>query len=290
LPEIEALLRGLIPAVLAAGAALWVDRATEARGYLPPGHRELWRRIAALLILASIFYLGVFLSVGRIGLEPEPLPDDLSTPGLFLLQGLLVLSLVAWYVLGYVGAFAGGRSGADPADLAGGFARQFGLRAERPWTEIGLGLVAGLVGWMVVIVMMIVTAMTIYLLGGEDLLPKEPPELVPVIAGLPFLVRVAIGLTAGVVEESFFRGFLQPRVGIALSTALFVLAHLSYEQPFMLLGITALSILFAFLVVWRRNVLAAITAHATFDLVQLLILVPWVLDRLPDMAPAFLCW
>ncbi|MGD2113963.1 MAG: type II CAAX endopeptidase family protein [Acidobacteriota bacterium] len=285
MPDVEALLRGLIPALLAAGAALWVDRATEARGFLPPGHREPWRRIGALLVLASIFYLGVFLPVGRIGLAPEPLPEDLSTPGLFLVQGLLVLSLVAWYVLGYVGAPSAGRS---PADLAEGFARQFGLRAERTWDEIGIGLAAGLLGWMVVIALMIATAMTIYLLGGEELLPKAPPEVVPVIAGLPFVVRVAIGVTAGVVEESFFRGFLQPRVGIPLSTGLFVLAHLSYEQPFMLLGITALSLLFAFLVVWRRNVLAAIVAHAVFDLVQLLLIVPWVLRHLPDMAPALL--
>lgn len=283
-------LRSLVPLLLAAGAAVWVDRATEVRGFLPPGFREPWRRVAGLAILASIFWLGIFLPVGRIGLEPEPLTEDVSTPGLFLLQGLLVVSMAAWYVLGYAGAGRGERALSDPRALVRGFAHQFGLMAERPWTEIGLGVAAGVAGWMVVITLMIVTAMTIYLLGGEDLLPKKPPELVPLIAGLPFLVRVAIGLTAGLVEESFFRGFLQPRVGIVLSTALFVLAHLSYEQPFMLIGITALSVLFAFLVVWRRNVLAAISAHATFDLVQLLIIVPWVLQRLPEASPSSFLW
>lgn len=283
-------LRLLVPALLAAGAAVWVDRATEARGFLPPGFREPWRRLAGLLVLASIFYLGVFLPVGRIGQESEPLTGDVSTPGLFLLQGLLVVSMAAWYVLGYAGSWDGERALSDPGALVRGFARQFGLLAERPWTEIGLGVAAGVAGWMVVITLMIVTALTIYLLGGEDLLPKQPPELVPLIAGLPFLVRVAIGLTAGLVEESFFRGFLQPRVGIVVSTALFVLAHLSYDQPFMLIGITALSVLFALLVVWRRNVLAAIAAHATFDLVQLLIIVPWVLESLPEASPSSFLW
>ena len=48
-------------------------------------------------------------------------------------------------------------------------------------------------------------------------------------------VVLIVGL-ASFAEELFFRGFLQPRVGIPFSTALFVLAHLSYEQPFMLLA------------------------------------------------------
>jgi membrane protease YdiL (CAAX protease family) len=104
------------------------------------------------------------------------------------------------------------------------------------------------------------------------------------VAGLPLLVRIAIGMTAGIVEETFFRGFLQPRVGIALSTIFFVMAHLSYDAPFMLVGITALSLLYAFVVRWRRNVLAAIVAHATFDLIQLLIVVPSVLRMLSEAA------
>ena len=64
---------------------------------------------------------------------------------------------------------------------------------------------------------------------------------------------------------------------------MFVLAHLSYEQPFMLIGICALSLLFAFLVRWRRSVLASVAAHATFDLVQLLVIIPVVLDQLPHL-------
>jgi membrane protease YdiL (CAAX protease family) len=84
-----------------------------------------------------------------------------------------------------------------------------------------------------------------------------------------------------VVEEAFFRGFLQPRAGIALSTGLFVLAHAGYEQPLMLVGITLLSLLFAFLVRWRQNIWPAVVAHAVFDAVQLLIVVPTALEFVP---------
>lgn len=274
----EALVRLLVAPALAVGAAIWVDRGTEARGFLPPGFRQPWRRVSGLAVLALIFFVGVFLPVGMIGVERQPLPENLDTPRLFLLQGLLVLSVVTWFVLAYVGVSEG--------RIHDVFARQLGLRAAKPQVEIGLGLLAGVAGWLAVIVLMIATALVIYLLGGEGILPKEPPELVPMIAGLAIGVRLAIGLTAGVVEELFFRGLLQPRAGIAFSTALFVLAHLSYDQPFMLIGIAALSLLFAFLVRWRRSILAAITAHATFDLVQLLVIIPLVLEHLPHLEPA----
>ncbi len=96
------------------------------------------------------------------------------------------------------------------------------------------------------------------------------------MAGLPVVVRVAVSLSAGFFEETFFRGLLQPRVGILLSTAFFALAHLSYDQPFMLVGVTLLSVLFSWLLVWRQSIWAAIAAHSTFDLIQLLVVIPLV--------------
>jgi membrane protease YdiL (CAAX protease family) len=269
-------LRLLLSAVLAVGTALVVDRWTEARGFLPPGFERPWRRVLALLVLTAILFIGIFLPVGLVGMErPAPTPEDVSGPRIFLLQGLLLLSLVLWFVLGYAGA--------DRRRLAAVFARQFGLHAGDPYAELGIGVLAGAVGWVVVILLMVAVVAAVWALGGEEYLPKAPPELIPLVAGLPILIRAAIGLTAGVVEELFFRGFLQARAGIALSTSLFVLAHLSYEQPFMLVGIAALSLLFAFLVRWRRTILPAIAAHAAFDLIQLLIVVPQVLKRLPDL-------
>jgi membrane protease YdiL (CAAX protease family) len=128
-----------------------------------------------------------------------------------------------------------------------------------------------------VLLVVIGVAMAIVVLGGGDVLPKQPPAMVPFIAGLPIGVRVLISLSAGVVEEGFFRGFLQPRIGIPLSTAFFALAHLSYGEPFLLLGVTLLSLIYAFLVRWRQNLWPAMAAHALFDGVQLLVMVPFVL-------------
>jgi membrane protease YdiL (CAAX protease family) len=316
--------RLVLALLLATATALAVDRWTAARGFEPPGFERPWRRAAALAVLVSIFFVAVFLPMALFGLERAPLsPDDVTTPRLFLLQGLLVLALVVWFLLGFTGtaprAEAGpapraetgaaprALTGADPRaepgtapeaelgiapetaprsreGLAATFARQLGLASERPLVEIAIGLGAGVAGWLLVILLMLAVVALVWALGGEELLPTEPPELVPWVAGLPLATRAAIALTAGVVEELFFRGLLQPRVGIALSSALFVLAHLSYEQPFMLIGIAALSLVFAWLVAWRRTILPAIAAHAAFDLIQLLIVVPQVLKRLPEVA------
>ena len=93
--------------------------------------------------------------------------------------------------------------------------------------------------------------------------------------------RLGLALSAGTVEELFFRGLLQPRSGIVFSTALFALAHLSYGQPFLLLGVTLLSVLYAILVRWRQSLWAAMTAHFLFDAIQMLIVIPSVLKLYP---------
>ena len=65
----------------------------------------------------------------------------------------------------------------------------------------------------------------------------------------------------------------------------FALAHLSYGQAFMLVGVTALSVIYGLLVKWRQSLWAAIAAHTVFDLVQLLIVVPTVLRELGGFLP-----
>jgi membrane protease YdiL (CAAX protease family) len=272
------LLRTAAPPALAAASSLLIDQLCARRGLLPPGFRvsenttavniALARRLAAGLVVTVVLWIGVFAPLGTLGSAHQIDPSTISTPQLFLLHGLLLVAIVSWYLFGF-GAGGTGRQWS-----------QFGMRATEPLKEIGLGLGAGLVAWISVIAVMVLSGIGVWAVGGQDLLPQAPPPLVPWLAGLPLLLRLAVSMSAGFAEELFFRGFLQPRAGVALSTALFVLAHLSYEQPFMLLGVTLLSLIFAFLVVWRQSIWAAVTAHATFDAVQLTIMIPWALKYL----------
>jgi membrane protease YdiL (CAAX protease family) len=165
------------------------------------------------------------------------------------------------------------------------FLAQFGLLAPNVPREIGIGLLLGVGAWGAVLIAAIVFAGLVVALGGEKALPQQPPALIPFLAGLPLVLRLMISLSAGVVEELFFRGFLQPRIGIALSSLLFVFAHFSYGQPLMLVGIATLSLIYAFLVRWRQTIWPAIAAHALFDGVQLLVIIPMALRFMEKEAP-----
>lgn len=284
----EDLLRFFIPALLAAGGAWTLDRMCAARGFLPPGFRQPWRRALASALVTGILWIGVFSALGNIGLSLEPDLSQLSTPQLFLLHGLLVATIILWFLLGYAVRPQPAVPEALPPDVAAlvpppapvhvplgrQFLAQFGFVAPSVPREIGLGVLLGIGAWVVVLGAIFAFAAAVVALGGEDALPKQPPALIPWIAALPIAIRILISVSAGVVEETFFRGFLQPRIGVPLSTAFFVLAHFSYGQPFMLVGITLLSLIYGYLVRWRQNIWPAIAAHTLFDAVQLLVVVP----------------
>jgi membrane protease YdiL (CAAX protease family) len=273
-------LRLLGPLVLALVSATAVDQLTQVHGLQPPGFRNPWRRLAGSVVVAIVLYIGVFAALGEVGLPRGPLPAEIPPATLFMLHAVLLFGLFLWLLIGFADEPLAGLS------LSRVFARQLGLAARRPLVEAGIGFGLGLLVWPLLLVSLLVIVGVIFALGGEQLLPQQPPALIVWIAGLPAWLKVALALSAGLVEELFFRGFLQPRVGIGVSTLLFVLAHLSYDQPFMLIGITILSLVFAGLVWWRQNVWPAVAAHFLFDAVQLLILIPWALQQWPQGAKA----
>ncbi len=226
------------------------------------------RRAAATTVLFLLFWVAVFSPLGTLGAAPQIDVNQLRIPQLFLIHALLLVALVAWYACGFLGG---------PRAAGSGWSTQFGLRTSQPWTELGLGLGVGLVTWLLVLLFLIGLGVVLWSLGGSEVLPTEPPVIIPWIASLPILVRLAISASAGFFEELFFRGFLQPRIGIGFSTALFVLAHASYEQPLMLVGVAVLSLVFSFLVKWRQSIWAAVVAHTVFDAIQLLFVIPGAL-------------
>ena len=278
------LLRTIVPLVLAVALALFLDRTMARRGLLPPrfvdppppdGALDLaprsssarLRRALGSAVVAFILWGAAFAPLTALG-EAPPDPADLTIPHLFLLHGLMVAALVTWYGLGYLPRLGG--PGWRVAFSLTGSARH----------ELALGTAVGLAIWLSVLLVLLLLAGLVSFLGGAEALPQQPPALVLWIGALPIGARAAIALSAGLVEEVFFRAFLQPRVGIVVSTVLFALAHLGYGQPFMLVGVTLLSLLYADLMRRRGSVWAPVAAHAVFDLVQLLVVVPLVAKAL----------
>ncbi len=314
----------LAPSLL---AALLLDWMCAQRRLLPPGFRVLWRRVLAGLAVATLLAIGVFAPLGGLGMKTAtPDLDKITTPQLFLLHVLMLATMGIWFLLGFAGeearppapalsteppplpplpraeaavmnALVEPVEAAPPAPLppprvplGRQFRAQFGYLAPNVPREIGLGLLLGLGAWVAVLLALMMVAGAVWAIYGENAVPKAPPAMIPFIAALPVLTRFMISLSAGFVEESFFRGFLQPRIGIFFSTMFFVLAHLSYGQPFMLIGIALLSLIYAFLVKWRQNLWPAIAAHALFDGVQLLVVVPLALRALGAGKVAAFLW
>ncbi len=273
-------LRLIGPLVLALVSATAVDQLMSARGLLPPGFREPARRLLGSMVIAGVLYVGVFAALGQVGLARGPMPAQVPPAQLFVLHAIFVLGLFMWLLLAFAGCVPQGSS------LGTVVLRQLGLAPSRPLIEVVIGLLLSPLVWVLLVGCLLVVMAMMFTFGVQDLLPKQPPALVLWLAGLPLWLKVSVALSAGVVEEIFFRGLLQPRVGIAVSTLLFVLAHLSYDQPFMLVGVTVLSLVFAGLVWWRQNVWPAIVAHFLFDAVQLLFVIPWALEQWPSGAKA----
>lgn len=262
---------------LAAGAACawWIDRSTVARGLRPPGFADAasgdLRRLTAMILLAVVLWFGVFAAAGQIGLPSSIDEIDferLSPANLFVMHAILVATLAVWLLLGYW------RCGHDAGTVV---LSQLGLRTrtgQNVPVELGIGLGAGVVLWGGVLAIVAIVSLLVAAAAGFENLPSEAPKMVLWMGSLPVLIRLMVSLSAGVVEEIFFRGFLMPRAGLVTSNVLFVLAHLSYEQPFMLLGVALLSVAFSCLTIWRGNIWPAIAAHFLFDAIQLLIVVP----------------
>jgi membrane protease YdiL (CAAX protease family) len=275
MPRVD-VLRLMLPLLLAGLTAAAILRASERRGLRAPalgldGSSD-WaiRRALVALTLTLALYFGVFSSLGAIGLDLAPDLESLTVWSLFWIHLIMLAALGVWFLLGFAGA-----PSVRAPDLPRIAWRQFGLDGAAWPRELALGVLTGALGWAVVMgILLLLTAMALAL-GWGGLLPEQPPALVLWIVSLPWMVRLMVAVSAGVVEELFFRGFLQPRIGILASTALFGLAHLGYGEPFLLVGIVLLSLGFAYLTVWRGNIWAAVMAHFLFDAIQLLFFVPF---------------
>jgi membrane protease YdiL (CAAX protease family) len=176
----------------------------------------------------------------------------------FIMHAVLVVFLVGWWL-------ATGRP-----DL-----REFlNIRHERPLEVAAIGVTAGVGGWMFTILM---AALATLLLRGVGLLdqPPDPPAMIGWMAALPIWKKALIILSAATVEEAFFRSFLQKRVGLVASTVLFALAHFTYGNPLLLIGVTLISLVIGVAFYRTRNVLPGVIAHGVFDAIQLFVIVPF---------------
>jgi len=113
---------------------------------------------------------------------------------------------------------------------------------------------------------------------GAYATPPSPPPVVVWMANLSLLQKIAIVVVTMTVEEAFFRGFLQPRVGLVPTSILFALGHFSYDLPLLIVGVFAVSLVIGRCFERSGDLLPCMIAHAVFNGVQLLFVLPAVVD------------
>jgi len=142
--------------------------------------------------------------------------------------------------------------------------RALGLTSERGGRAFGLGIVFALLAIAVAAAAtVVVTNLTGWTLPVNERALGIGAALSPVGA---FLVAAASGL----VEEVYFRGWLQPRIGLLGQALVFTAAHLNYLHVGETIAVFVLALLFGLLFRATKNLWAPIGAHFAFNLVMLL--------------------
>lgn len=191
-------------------------------------------------------------------------PEVIASNGAVALTSGLLQQLVAFVLISYVAVgYRTHRSGQESTARLG---------IQKPTTR---QITAGLIG--------VLAAYVAATIGGtltEQLQPDSvhgiQESVDAVVAGVsnPF-VAVVLALSSGVGEEVFFRGALQPRFGMVITSLLFAFLHAQYGFTWILLGLFLMGIAFGWLA-RRYGTMAAVVAHATYNLIVVIFQV-WVL-------------
>ncbi|HEX9982058.1 MAG TPA: type II CAAX endopeptidase family protein [Thermoanaerobaculia bacterium] len=212
----------------------------------------------AYLWLGAFMFLLATL-VTSAALAPATSAQLAQTPfySVFALHAILIIFLAGWWL-------ASGRPS---------MREFFNIRHENGLEVAAVGTSVGVGAWMIMIVVALSAGLILQAAGAIPANP-EPPAMINWMVALPIWKKALIVLSAMTVEEAFFRSFLQKRVGLIASTILFSLAHFTYGQPLLLIGITVVSLIIGYTFYRTKNVLPGVIAHGVFDAIQIFVIAP----------------
>ena len=182
-------------------------------------------------------------------------PGDLEPASI----GALIVNVLTFAALGYfaVGLFVYREVGEATSRL--------GITVPS-WKDIVIGVAAVVPAFILSI---IASLLTVALQPDVfDSLEETTDELTSGVQSP--IGALVLGASSGIGEELLFRGALQPRYGIVLTSALWALLHTQYQFSFVVLGLFAIGILFGLI---RKYIgtTAVIISHALYNIVVVLL-------------------
>lgn len=220
-------------------------------------------RRSAVVDLTFVFAIVIGVMVGKDFFFENWSDEELRARTPLIITAIGMFSAIV--VLGYVG-----------------FRKQswstLGLAAGRPLVDAGIGVLAA--GFIMLL-----------MVAGSAFVWVFAPELIPALQesqrGIreilpPMNPPTIIGLTIVVAfyEELLFRGFLLTRLrvvtrrwwsAVTIGVLSFAALHF-YQGPLAVLAIVLLSGVLSAVFIWRRSLIAPVTAHFVFNVTQLLML------------------
>jgi uncharacterized protein len=164
-----------------------------------------------------------------------------------------------WLAFGYI-YWGVRRHGKTYRDIAG----ERWKSALEFFRDVGIALAT----WVVSAVVLNVTARLLHSTGSLEAAKRLAPR-----GALEDTIWIALALTAGICEETIFRGYfqrqfiawLQNRVaGVLLSAVLFGAGHI-YQGARSAMVIAVFGVIFGILAEWRRNIRPGMILHACQD-------------------------
>ena len=209
----------------------------------------------------GLLLFGLTLLVTGAALKTPTARELASTPfyRIFALHWILIIFLFVWWLL------TGRPRITDFLNIS----------RERVGEAVMTGLAVGFGGWMFTLAVALIIGL---ILSAAGVIPKnaQPSPMIGYMAGLALWKKVIIILSAMTVEEAFFRGWLQKRIGLLASTVLFAVAHSGLGQPLLLIGVFVISLIIGFTFYRTKNLIPCIIAHGVFDAIQLFVILPVV--------------
>lgn len=141
--------------------------------------------------------------------------------------------------------------------------RLLGVASRRPAFEVLIGT-----GIALVFLLALGVAGALVDAVGAELPENERAAEIAMSVGPAGAILLALGASLG--EEVFFRGFLQPRIGVVGQALVFMSGHLAYLNVVELVVTFSLALAFGYAYRRTGSLVAPIVAHFTFNAVMLL--------------------